>query len=74
MKAQDRGAIKRIMAFSKATKEQEAMVPPSAGPCDADGPLPFGGDLQAAMKAQDRGAIKQMMKHATGGGPGAVER
>jgi hypothetical protein len=35
----------------------------SSGLAAEEGPLPFGGDLQAAMRAQDRSAIKAIMAH-----------
>mmetsp|Transcript_24760 Transcript_24760/g.45210 ORF Transcript_24760/g.45210 Transcript_24760/m.45210 type:complete len:128 (+) Transcript_24760:655-1038(+) len=35
-------------------------------PCDAEGPLPYGGDVQAATKASDRPAIRRIMRYNQG--------
>ena len=66
MQAQDRDAIRKIMAArpggatSTATEEGGSSGGGAAAPSPkAD--LPYGGDMQAAMKAQDRDAIRQIM-------------
>ena len=79
MKAQDRPAIRRIMAFNQKQASAAkggagagaAAAAPEA-PSDADGPLPYGGDLQSAMKAQDRAAIRRIMKHNAAGRPASA--
>ena len=67
MKAQDRDAIRQIMAASQGGGGGGGSAPAESGgggraatpPPKAD--LPYGGDMQAAMQAQDRDAIRQIM-------------
>lgn len=62
MQAQDRDAIRKIMAARQGGgggDEDAGGGRASTPPPKAD--LPYGGDMQAAMKAQDRDAIRKIM-------------
>lgn len=64
MQAQDRDAIRKIMAARQGGGTAEGSDRSSGGRAAAPPPkadLPYGGDMQAAMKAQDRDAIRKIM-------------
>ena len=66
MQAQDRDAIRKIMAArqgggASAASEEGGSSGGGAAAPSPKADLPYGGDMQAAMKAQDRDAIRQIM-------------